>query len=394
MKLNKILIVALALLLWIPIQKTKAFDEDLQEKKWNTASGKSYMIYKTLEWTPVAKDKSKPAPGTLFVITYMTSQKPEDKQKLLEEYYDLMTHFYHFYAPESLKKKSFAEKIKYHVLVEALQEKPKVGEKNIKAISFSKNFNGITRIALQNKSLDPQRLEGLRALNARDYKKAIATFQKIKNKVAHDFVQMSNANLYMGKRDDAKKKALEGLKLFPEYRDLLHNLASITIFEGTYVTDGKYEYDPEKMNTAKKTLQKIIDLKQDDYLAHSNMATVETTLKNYEGAEKILKSLISKSSFPIALRKRLGDLYVIWKKHDLAEEAYMAGLKLNSNEPSLLSGLAELYHRDKKFDQAGKYYNEAIKQLEGRTPASEIQNKRVAELKNQLKMCQAKKALE
>ncbi len=364
MKTNKILIVTLALLLWMPIQKVKAFDknlfdEDLQEKKWNTASGKSYMIYKTLEWIPDAKDKSNPTPKTLSVITYVTSQKPEDTQKLLEEYYDLMTHFYYFYSPESLKKKSFEEKVKYHVLIEALYETPQPGEKDFKAIRFSKNFNGVTRIALQNKNLDPQRLAALQALNAGNYKKALATFGKIKNKVVHDFVHMSNANIYMGKLDDAHKKAQEGLKLFPQYRDLLHNLASITIFKGTYITDGKYEYDPKNMNEAKTILQKIIDLKPNDYLAHSNMATVETTLKNYEGAEKILKDLTSKSSDPWALEKRLGDLYVIWKK----------------------------------YDQAEKYYTEAIKELEGRTLASETQNKKVAELKKQLKMCQEKKLL-
>ena len=310
---NKFISTALAILLFFSIHKAVAFDEDLEEKWWNTASGKTYLLYKNLAWTQEVKDKSKTSPGRLFMISYITQQKLDDKPKLLEEFYDLMTHFYYFYAPENLKNKSAQEKIKYYVLVEALQERPKPGDKNYQTSSFSKNFIGVSRIVELNKNIDKVRLSALLALHKHDYNKAITHFEKIQNKVPHDFVHMGNCYLYMGKRDNAKEKVEAGLKVFSNNLDLLHHLAYITILEGTFITEGKYEYDPQKMSEAKKTLEKILSIKEDDWLAHSNMATVETTLKNYEAAEKILKNLISKSSSPVALKKRLGDLYVLWK---------------------------------------------------------------------------------
>ena len=121
---------------------------EIPQKTWNTVSGKSYDIFKFYEWTPSAKNKNLGrAPGKFFTISYITSQKAGEKHKLLEEFYDIMAHFYRFHAPQNLKTKSFDEKLKYHVVVDALLAKPQRGQKNIHSRTFSKNFNGVARIA-------------------------------------------------------------------------------------------------------------------------------------------------------------------------------------------------------------------------------------------------------
>lgn len=367
------------------VPKAYCFDDDLQEKTWHTASAHTYVIYKIVEWAPHATAKAKKEPGKLFVITYITSHKPDERSALLEEYYDLMTHFYHFYLPQNLKSKTKEEKNKYYVMVESLQQKPKPGEKNIKTLNFTKNLNGVADIAAKHKGLDQTRFDALKALNGRQYKKAKSLFQQIKNQVAQDYVHMSNVSLVMGNREEAKKEIEAGLQKFPSQRDLLHSLVNVTILEGTFVTDGKYEYDPQKMEEAKKILRQVMDMKKDDYLAHSTLATVEMALKNYDGAEKILKDLISKSSHPWQLQKRLGDLYVLSGKSKEAEQSYLEAIKLKPQEPTLLVKVGEFYHGEGKFEEAEKYYTAAITRLEGRNPTSEI--------KKHLQLAKEKKAL-
>ncbi|MBI2608880.1 MAG: tetratricopeptide repeat protein [Deltaproteobacteria bacterium] len=383
MKKTKLFSMLLSLTLWIPFLGY-TFDRSLQENMWHTASGKSYTIFETLEWSP--------APISMYLVSFQTQVDPQNSKEVAYENYDLLTHFYHFYAPEKIKKKSFEEKTQYLVILRAFQKKP-VGEKKEKYLEFTKNFNGVERIAKANKKMDQNRLQGLKLLNAKKFKEALAAFSKIKEKTAQDYVHASNIYLYLGKREFAKTNVLAGLKNFPDHLGLLHNLATITVFEGTYLVEGKYEYDPEVMNEAKKTLQKIIKQKKDDYLAYSNLATVETALQDYKAAEKILNDLISKSAEPSDLYKRVGDLYIFQKNNKKAEELFVQGLKTNPQHFQLLSSLGQLYHKDKKFDKAITYYNQALTSV-GRMPAEKKRlKKEVTSVQKNLTRAQEKKPL-
>jgi len=332
-------------------------EDDFGEVKWHTASGNSYTIYETFEWTPQSKEKKKP--GTLFFIGYQTRVPDKnDKEKFLNEYYDILTHYYYFYLPLERKKMSVEEKKNNHVVMRAFFKVPEEGVQN-HSVNFTKNINGVETIVKENKNVENNRLEGLKALNSGQFGDAIKAFEKIESKNAHDYVHWSKAYLYLGKRDEAKDIVQKGLQAHPNYTDLLHAMVSIHIFEGTFVVEGKYEYDPENMKEAKKVLNKILGTNKENLLAQSNLATVETILKNYDEAAKLLQGLMAKSARPWAMQKRL----------------------------------AETFHRAQKFSEAVKYYHMALKDWQGRVPASVKKDQQVKEIEAQLKLAKEAKPL-
>ncbi len=349
-----------------------AFDSDLYEKQWHTATGKSYTIYEHRILTPQVPDK-KAKPGKFFIISYQTQENLDKKELVAAEMYDVMAHLYHFYIPQEIKKKSFSEKNKYLILLRAYEKDPKKN-KEVKVAKIKKKLNDVESIAKYSPALDWTRLRALRRFNANEYEKAIQVFGQIKNKVPHDYALMAQAYLNLKKYSDAKKTVEEGLKLNPTYVLLWHQQGKVALHEGSFNVDGKFEFDPEKMKEAKKSFEKAVDLKKDYYVAYVDIATVETALGNYSEAEKILKNLISKSSKPWFLNKTLADMYVLWKKKDLALKHYEAALKINPREISIIEACGEFQHRESNYKAAEKYYQLAIDVVKKRGPASQVKD--------------------
>src|SRR3989344_6819768 len=121
--------------------------------EWHTAGGNSFLIYETFEWAPQSKENKKP--GTLFFINYQTQVTDKnDKAKILAEYDDVLTHYYHFYLTLEKKDMSFDEKKNHHVIIRAFFKEPVQGKQN-QSFNFTQNINGIETIVKENKNIDP-----------------------------------------------------------------------------------------------------------------------------------------------------------------------------------------------------------------------------------------------
>ncbi|MBI3016418.1 MAG: hypothetical protein HYY62_00220 [Deltaproteobacteria bacterium] len=311
---------------------------------WHTASGKSYPIYLSL------KASQKGSQSTVYVLSYKTKKNIHDQFGLVLEYYDLLSHFYYFHLPENLKndKKSF-------VIVEAFKKLPKSKGEKVPARQFRKKISELKKIVAANDQIDANRLKAFQALNQKKWQEAIVSFKKIKTKVPHDYAQIANSYLRLQKKDEANKTLEAGVKQFPKDVTLLNNLAMTTLFEGTYNLEGKLEYDPQKMEEAKKILIKAREQNPKSWLTASNMATLEMTLQHPKEAEKF----------------------------------HLEALKLSGNNPRLIYQVATFYHGQKEFEKAKSYYEQALSTLkEKRSPAA---TKKRDEIQKRLKLAEEKK---
>ena len=203
MRLNSILSLFVTGILLSIASNAYAFDEDLYETQWHTASGKSYTIYEHTILTPkVPNENAKP--GKFFIIGYQTQEKLDKKELVALEMNDVMAHLYHFYISQDIKKKSFSEKNKYLILVRAYEKDPKKNS-NVKVAKLKKKLNDVESFAKYSPVINWTRLRALRRFNANEFEKSLQIFGQIKNKVPHDYVLMAQAFLNLHKYSDAKK---------------------------------------------------------------------------------------------------------------------------------------------------------------------------------------------
>lgn len=311
---------------------------------WHTPSGKSYEVYTSLKVGKKGKDSG------FYIVSFKTDQHLDDRYALLLEYYDILTQLYHFHLPKKVRDDKFSV-----VTVEAFRKLPKSKKDKTPSRRFTKKLSEIKKIVKNHRRIDWNRLKAFQAFNDKKYKKAIGFFNKVKNKVPHDHYQTANAFLLQGDRDNALKNLNKGIKKFPNDITLLNNLAMTTMLKGTFLLEGKYEYDPAKMEEAKKVLSKALKLDNKNWLTKSNMAVLETTVNNFKSAEKY----------------------------------YLDALKVSNNSAELSYRVASFYHGQKQFSKAEEFYNSALTRLKGmRTPASEQKTK---EIQDRLKLVKAKK---
>ena len=311
---------------------------------WHTASGKSYPVYLSLKAT------QKGSPSTAYILSYKTQKNIHDQFGLVLEYYDLLTHFYYFYCPENLKndKNSF-------VIVEAFKKLPQSKGEKVPAKQFVKKMTELKKVIQGNYKLDPNRLKALQAFRQKKWKEAIASFNKIKTKVPHDYAQMGNSYLRLKDKDGAQKMLEAGVKQFPNDTPLLNNLAMTTMVTGIYSFESKLEYDPQKMEEAKKILAKVREQNPKSWLTASNMAALEMALQHTKEAEKF----------------------------------YLEALKLSNNSLRVTYQVATFYHQQKEFEKAKSYYEQILSKLKDqRSPAA---TKKRDEIQKHLKLAEEKK---
>jgi len=303
---------------------------------WNTPSGKSYDVYVSV------KVKGQASP--FYIISYKTSKRLNDSYGLLMESYDLLTYLYYFQLDTEMKKNKTAG-----VTIEAFNTVPISDTDKQPSWRITKSLPQVKEIVLKHKKTDQNRLRAFLSLKLKKYKSAFTYFDKIKKKVAHDYVLAANAHLYNLERKVALETLQEGIKTFPKNVLLLNNLAMATFLRGSFHYMEKFEYGPKEMKEAKKILAGALELDKNNWLTNSNMGTVERALGNIASAEKF----------------------------------YLTALKLSDNNPDLLFQVASSYEGQKKMDKAKTTYRAALRKLEqGRTPAS---SKRVEEIKEILK---------
>lgn len=318
---------------------------------WHTASGKSYDVYLSLKAGKKGKDSG------FYMISYKTKKHLDDRYGLVLEYYDLLTHLYHFQLPKKMRDDKFSV-----VMIEAFKELPKSKEDKQPSRRFTKKLSELAKIVKTHRRTEPNRLQALIKFNDKKFKEAIAAWKKVKAKVPHDYYQTANAYLLSGNKNEAITELQTGQKQFPNDITILNNLAMATLVSGTYILEGKYEYDPGKMEEAKKILAQALALDEKNWLTKSNMAVIEVTLQNFKGAEKL----------------------------------YQAALKLSEDNSDLMYQVASFYHGQKQFDEAKKYYMDAMKKLKDqRSPAAQqAALEKIKDIESRIKLCDEKKVIE
>lgn len=130
------------------------------------------------------------------------------------------------------------------------------------------------------------------------------------------------------------------------------------------------QIDESKFNDAKENLVKAIKLNKYNSLAHSYLGLLyKDDPRNKKEAEwemALAKQLIAveKAKDPLKMYHAymdLGDFFATNKKTEDAEEAYLRGIRANSNVPDAYVKLALLYSASKKAEQALGYCDHAIK---------------------------------
>ena len=352
-----------------------SLENDYLEGHWYTPSGKTYKV---LRHGQVGDKKH-------YYIQYITDKKENQNQEVLQEIYDLMTHYYFFMALENLKKQSFKEKINHRLFIEAVFEYPTT-HKKIKSSKLNKNMNGIERIAKNNVKNNPQRLKALEAFYKKEYKKALKQFKPLKTeeKVEQDYVVASHCFLFLGARDIAKKQVEIGLKKFADSTELLNLRGTIAFYEGTFFTNNKFEFDPEKMKEAQEYFGKVLKLDPHNGFAFSQQITLNMAEKNYKEAEKNIENLEKRFPASLFLEKQRADVYVLWDKNDEGEKIYKMLLEKIPGDIDLIGSLAYVYHKQGKFDVATQHYKKALEGA-GRGIASQELNSKKELWKLQLK---------
>ncbi|MBI2027377.1 MAG: tetratricopeptide repeat protein [Deltaproteobacteria bacterium] len=364
----------------------------LSSNTWMTSSGRTYDIRSVWQWSPqtLLDQNSAQKAGTVFVIQY----EAQRRKPKVREYQDIIAHYYEFSLPHEVKSLSPEEKKRYFLMVETVHSS--AGEKKQEAknsfymslVDVEKNMDS------WKKSFDQQRYLVLKALYEGRFTEAESGFVSLRKKTAWDYTYLTKTLLQNGNSASAEKIVMEGLDRYPDNVDLLHQKATLLTLEGTHVTGGKLEYDRQKLQEARALFEKILKAEKNDDLARFHLAAVFAALEDYEKAQKNYEFLISRDPASWITQSKLAEVYRKQKKFDESLRYYTQALQINSQEPSLYWGVAQTYHEKKEYPNAIRYYHYTLGLLTMRSIGSvERSNFEFSKIQDQLKRAKKSRPL-
>lgn len=309
---------------------------------WHTVSGKSYDVY--------GSQRLKMKSHVEYMLNYSTERKVKDKKGLNKEFNDLLTHLYYFKIPKKDLKNS-----KSFIIINAFHATAIAGSDELPSTRHEQKLSKLAEIAKSYKGVDKNRLKAFQAFNKKQWLQAANHFKKIEKSVPHDYQQTANAYLLLQKKEKAVRELELGLKKYSKNVSLLNNLAMTKMLTGTFVFEGKHEFDPELMAESKKLLTQADAIDPKNWLTKSNLAVIETTFENYAAAERL----------------------------------YQKALDLSDGSSEAHYQIANFFHERKKWKKAREHYEKAQQLLKyDRMPATVNRWKKISK---QLKLVKQKK---
>ena len=158
-------------------------------------------------------------------------------------------------------------------------------------------------------------------------------------------IVQSNLNKFAESEESYKR----ALKFRPYYPDCLFNLATLYL-------------KTKDFQKAVETFEKAIEQNSEHFSAHTNLVILLDDLGKYEEAEfkakQALKVFPDKADFYF----HLANIYGKVNKFQHAENLYQKAIELShAKVPIYFVNFGVLYHRWKKFKEARKYYQMALK---------------------------------
>ena len=190
---------------------------------WYTPSGKSYEIHQFYKTGKQGKVSGH------YMVAYRTEHRLNKKDKLISEFSDLFTNLYYFEIPKNIRDSK-----SYLVTIEAFRDLKEFKKGSVPSMRMTKKCSELKPIVVNHKKTEWNRLRAMEHFNEKKYRQAIGYYRHIKKKVPHDYAQMGNSFLLLGKKSEAVKNLNAGLKTYPKNIMLLNNLAMSTMFKGIF----------------------------------------------------------------------------------------------------------------------------------------------------------------